>query len=297
MDTNQEKPPLPSTQQVRRHSRSFTFDLSRIHQDDLRIIVALSSLLLAGIVLTVLSFALKTDGIVAIVLIDRQSPLYPLTVQNILHVLFVLGIGEVFVRLYSASDARNQLMKNLIGHDGGQHFTESELKNIQQRIREDGGEYHRHLHRLIHRVIQQYLATGSVGDAQSVLDSSIEYFQHEITLRYTMLRYLTWVLPTLGFIGTLIGISIALAGTGTLPNLEDHAALEAWIGNLTSDLGVAFYTTLVALVLAAILVFSINIASEREQSALNETGQYCLDNLISRLQNQPMHLPAPTSDR
>lgn len=271
--------------------QNLSLNLNRIHHDDLRIIAALISLLLAGVLLTILSFALRTDSIVAIILIDRQSLLYPLTVQNILHVLFVLGLGEVLVRLHGASDARQQIEKNLLAHTDEQHFSEANLKTIQQHIREDGGEYHRHLHRLIHRVIQQYLATGSVGDAHSVLDSSVEYFQHEINLRFTMLKYLTWALPTLGFIGTLIGISIALAGTSTLPNLDDQAALEIWIGSLTSDLGVAFYTTLVALVLAAILVFLINIASEREQRALNETGQYCLDNLISRLQNKPIGAP------
>lgn len=286
MNTHQPKSNPQLATQLQRF-RHLTLDLSKIHHDDLRIIGALFSLLLAGVLLTIFSFVLRTDSIVAIVLIDRQSPLYPLTVQNILHLLFVLGIGEVLVRLYGAADARKQIAKNLLAQSGETHFTESRLRDIQQVIREDGGEYHRHLHRLIHRVIQQYLATGSVGDAQSVLDSSIEYFQHELTLKYTMLKYLTWVLPTLGFIGTLIGISIALAGTGSLPNLDDHAALETWISNLTADLGVAFYTTLVALVLAAILVFLINIASEREQSALNETGQYCLDNLISRLQNKP----------
>ena len=265
-----------------------SLDLSSIHHDDLRIIAALISLLLAGVLLTILSFALRTDSIVAIILIDRQSALYPLTVQNILHVLFILGIGEVLVRLYGAADARTQIDKNLLARSDEAHFSEANLREIQEHIREDGGDYHRHLHRLIHRVVQQYLATGSVGDAQSVLDSSIEYFQHEINLRFTMLKYLTWALPTLGFIGTLIGISIALAGTSTLPNLDDQTALETWIGSLTADLGVAFYTTLVALVLAAILVFLINIASEREQRALNETGQYCLDNLISRLQNKPV---------
>ena len=266
--------------------RNLSPNLGSMHHDDLRIITALISLLVAILILTVLSFALITDSIVAVVLIDRQSVLYPLTVQNILHVLFILGIGEVFVRLHGASDAKKQIDKNLLTPIDEQHYDDEHLRQIQQQIRDDGGDYHRHIHRLIHRVIQQYLATGSVGDAQSVLDSSIEYFQHEITLRFTMLKYLTWALPTFGFIGTLIGISIALAGTSSLPDLNDQSALEVWIGGLTSDLGVAFYTTLVALILAAILVFLINIATEREQRALNETGQYCLDNLISRLQNK-----------
>ena len=89
------------------------------------------------------------------------------------------------------------------------------------------------------------------------------------------------------FIGTLVGISIALAKAGRLPDLEDPEALQTWINALTTNLGVAFYTTLVALTLSAVLVFLTSLATSREERALNNTGQYCLDNLINRLRNKP----------
>lgn len=264
-------------------------DLSQINQDDLRIIAALASLLAAGAVLTVLSYTLAPDSAVAIVLLDRQSTAYPypLTVQNLMHLMFALGVGEAFVRFYSAWDARQQIEKKLLPEGAWRVLDDEELRQLHRLIKVDGAGNDRHLHRLVHRVVLQYGATGSVGESQTVLDSSVEYFQHEIGLRYNMLRYLTWLLPTLGFIGTLIGISLALASAGTLPDLEDPEALELWINTLTTNLGVAFYTTLVALALSAILVFLTNIASSREERALNDTGQYCLDNLISRLQNKP----------
>ena len=269
-------------------------DLSRIHHDDLRVIAALVSLLAAGIVLTVLSFAVDPTSVFAIVMLDRQGALYPMTVQNLLHFLFALGIGESFVRFYSAVDARRQIEKNLLLIGARQLLSDADIRELHEIIKRDGAGNDRHLHRLVHRTILQFQATGSVGESQAVLDSSIEYFQHEIGLRYNMLRYLTWLLPTLGFIGTLIGISLALAGAGTLPELDDRAALEAWINALTASLGVAFYTTLVALMLSAVLVFLTSIASSREERALNETGQYCLDNLISRLRSRTVGRGAET---
>ncbi len=264
----------------------FRLDLSRIHEDDLRIIAALASLLAAGTLLTLLSFGVTPDSVFSIVFLDRQSPIYPMTVQNLMHFMFVLGLGESFVRFYSAADARRQIEKDLLSMGGGQSLSDPEVRELHDLIKRDGAGNDRHMHRLVHRVILQYQATGSVGESQAVLDSSVEYFQHEIGLRYNMLKYLTWLLPTLGFIGTLIGISLALAVAGTLPDLEDHAALESWINALTTNLGVAFYTTLVALGLSVVLVFLSSIASGREERALNETGQYCLDNLISRLRNK-----------
>lgn len=264
------------------------FDLDRINQDDLRIVAALLALLAAGAALTILSFTLDPDSVFAVVMLDRQSQAfpYPFTVQNFMHFMFALGMGEVIVRLWSAADARRQIAKGLLEERTTRMFSASELRELHKRVIRDGAGSDRHLHRLIHRIIIQYEATGSVGDAQQVLDSSVEYFQHGISLRYNMLRYLTWLLPTLGFIGTIIGISLALGRAGTLPDLQDTTALETWINTLTTSLGVAFYTTLVGLMLSAVLVFCNNIASGREEKALNDTGQYCLDNIISRMRNR-----------
>ena len=263
------------------------FSLSQVHPDDLRIAAALICLLFAALLLAVASLVADPQSTAAVVLLDRQSKAfpYPLTVQNVTHMLFAIGIGEAVVRFYSARDARRQLEKGLLPE--GPALGDSALAELHERVKLDGAGNDRHLHRLVHRIIVQYNATGSVGESQAVLDSSVEYFQHEIGLRYTMLRYLIWLLPTLGFIGTLVGISIALAKAGRLPDLNDPDALQTWINALTTNLGVAFYTTLVALTLSAILVFLTSLATSREERALNDTGQYCLDNLINRLRNKP----------
>ena len=266
------------------HPKRFT--LSQFHPDDLRIVTALICLLGGALSLTLLSFLLDPQSTAAVVLLDRQSKAfpYPLTVQNVTHMLFAIGVGEALVRFYSASDARRQLDKGLLPL--GPALTDGALTDLHEQVKRDGAGNDRHLHRLVHRIVVQYNATGSVGESQTVLDSSLEYFQHEVGLRYTMLRYLIWLLPTLGFIGTLVGISIALAKAGRLPDLADPEALQTWINSLTTNLGVAFYTTLVALTLSAVLVFLTSLATSREERALNDTGQYCLDNLINRLRNK-----------
>ena len=102
---------------------------------------------------------------------------------------------------------------------------------------------------------------------------------HEIDLRYSMLRYLTWLIPSLGFIGTVMGIMFALQYAGVPANAES----EDFLYQVTSRLGVAFTTTLLALVMSAVLVLMQSLVQAKEERALNEAGQYCLDNLILRL--------------
>ena len=52
---------------------------------------------------------------------------------------------------------------------------------------------------------------------------------------------------------------------------------------MTADLGVAFYTTLLALLQSAVLMFALHLMHEREERALNRVGQYSLKNLVNRL--------------
>ncbi len=78
----------------------------------------------------------------------------------------------------------------------------------------------------------------------------------------------------LGFIGTVLGISGGLGVIDT--NREDLAPVLI-------QLSLAFNTTLVALILSAILVFFLHLVERREEQSVNLAGNYCLRNLINRL--------------
>ena len=130
------------------------------------------------------------------------------------------------------------------------------------------------------RITRQFQASKSAAQANSVLDSSLDLFLHEIDLKYNLLRYIMWVIPTVGFIGTVRGIALGLSS----------AAAESKAGNsddllfvVSSDLSVAFYTTMLALIMSGVLVLLMHVCQGREESALNRNGQYCIDHLINKL--------------
>ena len=70
--------------------------------------------------------------------------------------------------------------------------------------------------------------------------------------------------PTLGFIGTVVGIALALREAGNMPNLSQADALGGWMKSLTGSLALAFNTTLLALALSAVLVFLTHLAQGRD---------------------------------
>ena len=212
------------------------------------------------------------------ILLDSDATFWPFTVQNIMWVALFIGFGELFLRWSAAADEVGQLARGYLPTDGTP-LVDSVLARIKAGIRERRFGRLAFLPRMIERTIDQFRVSRSEEQAISVLNSSIELYMHEIDLRYSTLRYLTWLIPSLGFIGTVMGIMFALQYAGVPANAE----ADDFLYQVTQRLGVAFTTTLLALIMSAILVLLQSLVQNKEERALNGAGQYCLDNLILRL--------------
>jgi len=239
------------------------------------------SILICGAFITVLSVVL-TSGFAADFLLDRQTELgaYPFTIQNLMWIVFFIGLGELFLRYRDVSGESRQIQARLLPEDDSTMLRREDLKPVYKAIQETDAERKYFLQRLIGRCVLQFQTSHSIGQTNSLFNSSMELYQHEIELSYNMLRYIVWLIPTLGFIGTVVGIALALNFAGSnATSMEGQELLEA----LTGKLGIAFNTTLLALMQSAVLMFLLHIAQGREEWVLNHAGQYCLDNLINRL--------------
>lgn len=203
---------------------------------------------------------------------------FPFTIQNVMWLVFFLGLGQLSLRFVDGARETAQMGRGYLPEDERTILRSEDLAPIFNRVRHAPGSATQFLPRLIHRVLLQFQLTRSVDQANALLNSSLELYLHEIDLRYNILRYIMWLIPSLGFIGTVIGIALALNIAGQVSS-QDPQLLSI----LADQLGVAFYTTLLALLQAAVLVALMHIAQGREERALNDAGQYCLDNLINRL--------------
>jgi biopolymer transport protein ExbB/TolQ len=237
---------------------------------------------LAGAVALIRTFDLFLSDAWGEILNDRGRSTYPLTVQNIMWLVFALGIGELIVRTRDAFAEHAELGKRYLPEDETTILQGPELRRIYAVARgamQDGAASQgRFLPRLIQRVVTQVQTNQAVDQANALLNSSLELALHEIDLRYSMVRYVIWAIPTLGFIGTVMGIALALEFAGSV-DLQTPSLLS----ELTKHLAVAFNTTLLALVMSAVLVLIQHVVQAYEERALNRAGQYCLDNLINRL--------------
>ncbi|RPH97539.1 MAG: hypothetical protein EHM68_07960 [Lysobacterales bacterium] len=244
----------------------------------IRLITLIVGLLTAVIVIALLAKLLPTGA--AVILLDINRSTWPLTVQNILWLAFFAGLGELAIRWRAVRLEESQIDRNYLPEDEETVLRPGEdLTPIYQKVRASKYRETCFVPRLIERCVLGFNISHSADQTNSLLNSSLELYLHEIDLRYNIPRYITWLIPSLGFIGTVIGIMMALNYAGDRANVQSPDMLY----QVTERLGVAFATTLLALVQASILVFIQNVVQGREESALNKAGQYCLDNLINRL--------------
>ena len=176
----------------------------------------------------------------------------------------------------------HQLKLGLLPEDKTSMLHADELGEIYARANETPLSNSCFLPRMIKRCILQYENTSSIEQTSATAVANTDIYLHEIDLRYNLVRYMMWLIPSLGFIGTVIGISFALAYAGEPGRIEEPTLLT----EVTARLAVAFNTTLLALLMSAFLVYAAGTIQTLEERALNLSSQYCLDNLINRLFNE-----------
>ena len=256
--------------------------------------VILFASLLAGLALVgTLSYVFPAgdDSVAAELLVDRNTRIfpYPFTIQNIMWLAFCAAAGELVVRQITGRREREQIHLGLLPEDDETILRRHDLTPIYHRVVQSDPERRHLLQRLLAGALLQFRNSGSVDQVNSMINVSLELYQHELELRYNMLRYVIWLIPTLGFVGTVLGIAFAMRTAGVM--FAGASITEATLGpemmeQLTGDLGVAFYTTLLALLQSAVLMFAMHVLQGREEGALNRIGQYCLANLSNRLHEE-----------
>jgi biopolymer transport protein ExbB/TolQ len=94
---------------------------------------------------------------------------------------------------------------------------------------------------------------------------------------YSLVRFLTWAMPILGFLGTVLGITASIAGI--TPEKLEHD-----LSSVTDGLALAFDATALALSMTMITMFFSFLVERAEQSTLDAIDQYVDQELAHRFE-------------
>lgn len=121
--------------------------------------------------------------------------------------------------------------------------------------------------------LDRFLITHDVHYTAEAIDAKMDALVLGIEAENSMIRYLIWAIPSIGFIGTVRGIGQALS--------QADQALAGDIAGMTNSLGVAFNSTLVALVISIFLMLLLHQLQRIQDGLIVDIRAYCEKHLMN----------------
>ena len=101
--------------------------------------------------------------------------------------------------------------------------------------------------------------------------------------RFTITRYILYLLPIIGFIGTVEGISKALMEiSNVLPMVKNLDGFMSNLTKVTGNLQIAFDSTLLALFLSASLMLVLTLVFRRMEDQLARVDRWVVEHVLPR---------------
>ena len=170
---------------------------------------------------------------------------------------------------------------------------QQELVPVQDGVRilpEDAREYARTLQalpsglsdmllpRVLLSSLERFGSTRNIQDVSSVANTLCESEGERLESELSMIRYIAWAIPSVGFIGTVRGIGDALG--------QAHRAVDGDIMGVTLSLGTAFNSTFIALLISIVVMFLVHQLQSLQERAVFDTQIYIDHNLIRHMQSR-----------
>ena len=134
------------------------------------------------------------------------------------------------------------------------------------------------LPRVLLSSLERFGSTSNVQDVSSVANSLCESEGDRLESELSMIRYIAWAIPSVGFIGTVRGIGQALG--------EAYRAVEGDIAGVTENLGIAFNSTFIALLISIVVMFLVHQLQHLQERLVFDAQTYVDHNLIRHMQSR-----------
>jgi biopolymer transport protein ExbB/TolQ len=133
------------------------------------------------------------------------------------------------------------------------------------------------LPRALLNALRRFNTTRSIADVSSSTNTVFESEADRLESELSMIRYISWAIPSIGFIGTVRGIGEALA--------QADKAVQGDIAGVTQSLGVAFNSTFIALLISIFLMFLVYQLQLLQERLVFDGQNYVDDKLVRHMKS------------
>lgn len=138
--------------------------------------------------------------------------------------------------------------------------------------------------KVLHSAVESFAKEKSVDAATRSAENRLQNIEDETDSWLEPVRYIVWAVPAVGFIGTVIGVGAAMIKADRIVGAGlDASAQRSAIQSITTDLGTAFDTTLVALLGSVFLMATYHYCLRRRQRMISTVRHATFDLLIPRM--------------
>lgn len=193
---------------------------------------------------------------------------------------FILGLWAIAIIGFKARNSlrERRLLDAEITHVGeGMSILPEDTREYARPVQALPAETQNQLlPRALLAALQRFASTRNVHDVSEAVRQVCDAESDRLDSELAMVRYITWAIPSIGFIGTVRGIGDALS--------QAYEAVGGNIAGVTESLGVAFNSTFVALVISILIRFLVDQVQLVQERLVLDIQTYCDRRLIRHMQ-------------
>jgi biopolymer transport protein ExbB/TolQ len=198
--------------------------------------------------------------------------------QESCFILMFWALAIMGFKTVNILDERKLLEVDLVLVAEGMRILPEDTREFARQVQALPGENQRMLlPRALLNALQRFSSTRNIQDVASSTHTICESEAEKLESELSMIRYITWAIPSIGFIGTVRGIGEALA--------QADKAVQGDIAGVTLSLGVAFNSTFIALLISIFLMFLVHQLQLLQERLVYDSEHYCDDKLIRHMKS------------
>lgn len=188
--------------------------------------------------------------------------------------MFFVGIAALALRLQDVFAQRRRVASEPLGPIPAGGHTPEDVDTLLDTLDDHvAGE---RLAGRLRTALDFVRRTGSANELEDHLKYLADVDGARASQSYGLVRFVIWATPIMGFLGTVIGITVAIANLS--PTQMEN------ITDVVAGLGTAFDTTATALGLSMVLMFSHFVVDRQEQALLQRVDDATWTALAGRFQ-------------
>lgn len=192
---------------------------------------------------------------------------------------FILGLWALAIMGYKAATLINErrlLEVDLVPIAEGMRILPEDTREFARQVQALPEDRQRMLlPRALLNALRRFASTRNIQDVSTSTHTICESEAERLESELSMIRYISWAIPSIGFIGTVRGIGEALA--------QADKAVQGDIAGVTQSLGVAFNSTFIALLISIFLMFLVHQLQLLQERLVFDSENYTNDKLIRHM--------------